>query len=47
MYQETLNLQDQKWFLSGLYNLETIRDEQEETEQYVQYNFKKVKNDDW
>lgn len=49
MYQETLNLvdqtlQDQKWFLSGLYNLETIRDEQEETEEYVQNNFRRVLN---
>ena len=46
MYQEPIIVQDQRWFLSGLYNLETIRDEQEETEEYVQNNFKKVVSDD-
>jgi len=46
MYQEPIIVQDQRWFLSGLYNLETIRDEQEETEEYVQNNFKKVVTDD-
>ena len=33
--------QEQKWFLSGLYNLETMKEEQEETEQYVQFNYRK------
>ena len=33
--------QDQQWFLSGLYNLETMKEEQEETEQYVRYNLRK------
>jgi len=33
--------QDQQWFLSGLYVLETIRDEQDETTEYVQYNYRK------
>ena len=33
--------QDQQWFLSGLYVLETIVDEQEETTEYVKLNFKK------
>jgi hypothetical protein len=33
--------QDQQWFLSGLYVLETIVDEQEETTEYVQQNFRK------
>jgi|TARA_A100001391_G_scaffold158097_1_gene116408 hypothetical protein len=46
MYQEPIIVQDQRWFLSGLYNLETIRDEQEETKEYVQNNFKKVVTDD-
>ena len=46
MYQEPIIVQDQRRFLSGLYNLETIRDEQEETEEYVQNNFKKVVTDD-
>ena len=32
---------DQQWFLSGLYVLETIVDEQEETTEYVQQNFRK------
>ena len=45
MYQEPIIVQDQRWFLSGLYNLETIRDEQEETKEYVQNNFKKVVTD--
>ena len=38
--------QDQQWFLSGLYVLETIRDEQEETTEYVQQNFKEISKDD-
>ena len=46
MYQEPIIVQDQRWFLSGLYNLETIRDEQEETKEYVQNNFRKVVSDD-
>ena len=46
MYQEPIIVQDQSWFLSGLYNLETIRDEQEETKEYVQNNFRKVVSDD-
>ena len=33
--------QDQQWFLSGLYVLETIVDEQEETTEYVKLNFRK------
>ena len=33
--------QDQQWFLSGLYVLETIVDEQDETTEYVQQNFRK------
>ena len=33
--------QDQQWFLSGLYVLETIQEEQEETQQYVQFNYRK------
>ena len=37
---------DQLWFLSAQYILETIREEQEETEEYVQNNFKKVVTDD-
>tara|TARA_R100000149_G_scaffold56618_1_gene25653 strand:+ start:71 stop:214 length:144 start_codon:yes stop_codon:yes gene_type:complete len=46
MYQEPIIVQDQRWFLGGLYALETIRDEQEETKEYVQNNFKKVVTDD-
>ena len=38
--------QDQQWFLSGLYVLETIVDEQEETTEYVKFNFKEVSKDD-
>ena len=34
--------QDQQWFLSGLYVLETIVDEQEETTEYVQQNFREI-----
>ena len=37
--------QDQQWFLSGLYVLETIIDEQEETTEYVQQNFRDISND--
>ena len=33
--------QDKQWFLSGLYVLETIQEEQEETQQYVQFNYRK------
>ena len=33
--------QDQQWFLSGLYVLETIVDEQEETTEYVKLNIRK------
>ena len=33
--------QEQQWFLSGLYVLETIQEEQEETQQYVQFNYRK------
>tara|TARA_R100001460_G_scaffold2587_2_gene8310 strand:+ start:365 stop:502 length:138 start_codon:yes stop_codon:yes gene_type:complete len=38
--------QDQQWFLSGLYVLETIVDEQEETTEYVKLNFKDISKDD-
>tara|TARA_Y100001938_G_scaffold16522_1_gene20415 strand:+ start:270 stop:407 length:138 start_codon:yes stop_codon:yes gene_type:complete len=38
--------QDQQWFLSGLYVLETIVDEQEETTEYVKFNFKDISKDD-
>ena len=38
--------QDQQWFLSGLYVLETIVDEQEETTEYVKFNFKDIYKDD-
>ena len=37
--------QDQQWFLSGLYVLETIVDEQEETTEYVKQNFKDLSNE--
>ena len=39
--------QDQQWFLSGLYVLETIVDEQEETTEYVQLNFRKEYNESY
>ena len=38
--------QDQQWFLSGLYVLETIVDEQEETTEYVKQNFKDISKND-
>tara|TARA_R100001591_G_C4256038_1_gene158441 strand:- start:52 stop:234 length:183 start_codon:yes stop_codon:yes gene_type:complete len=45
-WDSTKNIcQDHKWFLSMLYALETVVDEQEETKNYVQYNFKKVSVD--
>ena len=38
--------QDQQWFLSGLYVLETIVDEQEVTTEYVQQSFREISKDD-
>ena len=34
---------DQNFFLSGLYFLEAMKEEQEETKQYVQRNYKEEK----
>lgn len=33
--------QDQRWFYQGLYLLDNIREEQDETKEYVQYNYRK------
>jgi len=44
MKQVTEN-KDQNFFLSGLYFLEAMKEEQEETKQYIQRNYKKVSND--
>ena len=42
MKQVTEN-KDQNFFLSGLYFLEAMKEEQEETKQYVQRNYKEEK----
>jgi|TARA_X000001382_G_scaffold30917_1_gene19879 hypothetical protein len=41
MEEQVIENKDQKWFLSGLYFLEAMKEEQEETKQYVQYNYRK------
>lgn len=41
MEEQVIENKDQKWFLSGLYFLEAMKEEQEETKQYVQYNYGK------
>jgi hypothetical protein len=33
--------EDQRWFYQGLYLLDNIREEQDETKEYVQYNYRK------
>ena len=40
MKQVTEN-KDQNFFLSGLYFLEAMKEEQEETKEYVKYNYRK------
>ena len=40
MKQVTEN-KDQNFFLSGLYFLEAMKEEQEETKEYIQYNYRK------
>ena len=40
MKQVTEN-KDQNFFLSGLYFLEAMREEQQETKEYIQYNYRK------
>jgi len=39
--RQVIKNNDQNWFLSALYFLETMREEQQETKEYVQYNYRK------
>jgi hypothetical protein len=41
MKEQVIQNNDQNWFLSGLYFLETMKEEQEETKEYVKYNYRK------
>ena len=41
MKEQVIQNKDQNWFLGGLYFLEAIREEQRETKEYVQYNYRK------
>ena len=41
MKEQVIQNKDQNWFLSGLYFIEAIKEEQEETKQYVQRNYRK------
>ena len=39
--------QDQRWFYQGLYLLDDIREEQDETKEYVQYTYRKDHNESY